>query len=106
MFKTVVYVGRDVESMIRDLADYSVNMVRHEQMERKQEAAKEMVEERLLDLLLPPAEKKDEESSVNKTENPTRDKFRKKLSSGVLDDRMVELDVSERPSGTVMVHQL
>ena len=101
-FTEVGYVGRDVESMIRDLADYSVNMVRHEQMERKQEAAKEMVEERLLDLLLPPAEKKDEESSVNKTENPTRDKFRKKLSSGVLDDRMVELDVSERPSGAVM----
>ena len=101
-FTEVGYVGRDVESMIRDLADYSVNMVRHEQMERKQEAAKEMVEERLLDLLLPSAEKKDEESSVNKTENPTRDKFRKKLSSGVLDDRMVELDVSERPSGAVM----
>jgi ATP-dependent HslUV protease ATP-binding subunit HslU len=101
-FTEVGYVGRDVESMIRDLADYSVNMVRHEQMERKQEAAKEMVEERLLDLLLPPAEKKDEESSVNKTENPTRDKFREKLSSGVLDDRMVELDVSERPSGAVM----
>ncbi len=101
-FTEVGYVGRDVESMIRDLADYSVNMVRHEQMERKQEAAKEMVEERLLDLLLPPAEKTDEESSVNKTENPTRDKFRKKLSSGVLDDRMVELDVSERPSGAVM----
>jgi len=101
-FTEVGYVGRDVESMIRDLADYSVNMVRHEQMERKQEAAKEMVEERLLDLLLPPAEKKDEESSVKKTGNPTRDKFRKKLSSGVLDDRMVELDVSERPSGAVM----
>ncbi|MED6339421.1 MAG: ATP-dependent protease ATPase subunit HslU [SAR324 cluster bacterium] len=101
-FTEVGYVGRDVESMIRDLADYSVNMVRHEQMERKQEAAKEMVEERLLDLLLPPAEKTDEESSVNKTENPTRDKFRKKLRSGVLDDRMVELDVSERPSGAVM----
>ena len=101
-FTEVGYVGRDVESMIRDLADYSVNMVRHEQMERKQEAAKEMVEERLLDLLIPQAEKKDEESSVNKTENPTRDKFRKKLSSGVLDDRMVELDVSERPSGAVM----
>ncbi|MEC9069008.1 MAG: ATP-dependent protease ATPase subunit HslU [SAR324 cluster bacterium] len=101
-FTEVGYVGRDVESMIRDLADYSVNMVRHEQMERKQEAAKEMVEERLLDLLLPPSEKKDEESSAKKTGNPTREKFRKKLRSGILDDRMVELDVSERPSGTVM----
>ena len=55
-FTEVGYVGRDVESMIRDLTDYSVNMVRQEQMERKQEAAKEMVEERLLDLLLPPLE--------------------------------------------------
>ena len=101
-FTEVGYVGRDVESMIRDLTDYSVNMVRHEQMERKQEAAKEMVEERLLDLLLPPLESKNEDSSEELTTNPTREKFRKKLSSGVLDDRMVELDVSERPSGAVM----
>jgi len=101
-FTEVGYVGRDVESMIRDLTDYSVNMVRHEQMERKQEAAKEMVEERLLDLLLPPLESKNEDSSEEVTTNPTREKFRKKLSSGVLDDRMVELDVSERPSGAVM----
>ncbi|MDB3917185.1 ATP-dependent protease ATPase subunit HslU [bacterium] len=101
-FTEVGYVGRDVESMIRDLTDYSVNMVRHEQMERKQEAAKEMVEERLLDLLLPPLESKNEDSSEEVPTNPTREKFRKKLSSGVLDDRMVELDVSERPSGAVM----
>jgi ATP-dependent HslUV protease ATP-binding subunit HslU len=101
-FTEVGYVGRDVESMIRDLADYSVNMVRQEQMERKQEAAAKMVEERLLDLLLPPLENKSDESVEEITENPTRDKFRKKLSSGILDDRMVELDVSERPSGAVM----
>ncbi|MBL4824493.1 MAG: ATP-dependent protease ATPase subunit HslU [SAR324 cluster bacterium] len=101
-FTEVGYVGRDVESMIRDLTDYSVNMVRHEQMERKQEAAKEMVEERLLDLLLPPLDGKSDDSSEEVTTNPTREKFRKKLNSGVLDDRMVELDVSERPSGAVM----
>ena len=101
-FTEVGYVGRDVESMIRDLADYSVNMVRQEQMERKQEAAAKMVEERLLDLLLPPLENKSGESVEENSENPTRDKFRKKLSSGILDDRMVELDVSERPSGAVM----
>ena len=101
-FTEVGYVGRDVESMIRDLADYSVNMVRQEQMERKQEAAAKMVEERLLDLLLPPLENKSDESVEEIPENPTRDKFRKKLSSGILDDRMVELDVSERPSGAVM----
>ena len=101
-FTEVGYVGRDVESMIRDLADYSVNMVRQEQMESKQEAAAKMVEELLLDLLLPPLENKSDESVEEITENPTRDKFRKKLSSGILDDRMVELDVSERPSGAVM----
>ncbi len=101
-FTEVGYVGRDVESMIRDLTDYSVNMVRHEQMERKQEAAKEMVEERLLDLLLPALDGKSDDSSEEVTTNPTREKFRKKLNSGVLDDRMVELDVSERPSGAVM----
>ena len=101
-FTEVGYVGRDVESMIRDLTDYSVNMVRQEQMERKQEEAKEMVEERLLDLLLPPLESDKDASEGKASTNPTREKFRKKLRSGVLDERMVELDVSERPSGAVM----
>ena len=101
-FTEVGYVGRDVESMIRDLTDYSVNMVRQEQMERKQEAAKEMVEERLLDLLLPPLESEKDASEGKASTNPTREKFRKKLRSGVLDERKVELDVSERPSGAVM----
>ena len=101
-FTEVGYVGRDVESMIRDLTDYSVNMVRQEQMERKQEAAKEMVEERLLDLLLPPLESEKDASEGKASTNPTREKFSKKLRSGVLDERMVELDVSERPSGAVM----
>tara|TARA_Y100001947_G_scaffold17861_1_gene13070 strand:+ start:479 stop:1834 length:1356 start_codon:yes stop_codon:yes gene_type:complete len=101
-FTEVGYVGRDVESMIRDLTDYSVNLVRQEQMERKQEAAKEMVEERLLDLLLPPLESEKDASEEKASTNPTREKFRKKLRSGVLDERMVELDVSERPSGAVM----
>tara|TARA_B100001765_G_scaffold190118_1_gene136734 strand:+ start:95 stop:1450 length:1356 start_codon:yes stop_codon:yes gene_type:complete len=101
-FTEVGYVGRDVESMIRDLTDYSVNMVNQEQMERKQEAAKEMVEERLLDLLLPPMESEKDAANEDYSTNPTREKFRKKLRSGVLDKRRVELDVSERPSGTVM----
>ena len=101
-FTEIGYVGRDVESMIRDLTDYSVNMVRQEQMESKQEAAKEMVEERLLDLLLPPLESKKDDSDSDISINPTREKFRKKLNSGVLDERMVELDVSEKPSGAVM----
>ena len=101
-FTEVGYVGRDVESMIRDLTDYSVNMVNQEQMERKQEAAKEMVEERLLDLLLPPMESQKDAAKEDSSTNPTREKFRKKLRSGVLDKRRVEMDVSERPSGAVM----
>ena len=101
-FTEVGFVGRDVESMIRDLTDYSVNMVNQEQMERKQEAAKEMVEERLLDLLLPPMESEKDAAKEDSSTNPTREKFRKKLRSGVLDKRMVELDVSERLSGAVM----
>jgi len=101
-FTEVGYVGRDVESMIRDLTDYSVNMVRQEQMERKQEAAKEMVQERLLDLLLPPLECEKDASEGKASTNPTREKFRKKLHSRALDERMVELDISERTSGAVM----
>ena len=99
-FTEVGYVGRDVESIIRDLADYSVNMVRQELIAKKKEQAEEMVEERLLDLLLPPVNKDDPED-VSKS-NPTREKFRDKLRSGVLEDKMVELKVAERTSGPVM----
>ena len=101
-FTEVGYVGRDVESMIRDLTDNSVNMVRQEQMERKHDAAKEMVEERLLNLLLPTAVDKQDDSEEKAKPTPTREKFRKKLRSGELDQRIVELDVAERPSGAVM----
>ncbi|MBC8258962.1 MAG: ATP-dependent protease ATPase subunit HslU [SAR324 cluster bacterium] len=101
-FTEVGYVGRDVESMIRDLTDYSVKMVREEHTEQKIEAAIIMVEERLLDLLLPPVESDKDISTEEAPPNPTREKFRKKLRSGVLDERMIELDVSERPSGAVM----
>ena len=101
-FTEVGYVGRDVESMIRDLTDNSVNMVRQEQMERKNDAAKEMVEERLLNLLLPASGEKQDDSEEKAEPNPTREKFRKKLRSGELDQRIVELDVAERPSGAVM----
>ena len=99
-FTEVGYVGRDVESIIRDLADYSVNMVRQELMARKQEQAEAMVEERLLDLLLPPVKKEEGEEAPES--NPTREKFREKLRSGVLEEKMVELKVAERASGPVM----
>ena len=99
-FTEVGYVGRDVESIIRDLADFSVNMVRQELMARKQEQAEAMVEERLLDLLLPPVKKEEGEEAPES--NPTREKFREKLRSGVLEEKMVELKVAERASGPVM----
>ena len=99
-FTEVGYVGRDVESIIRDLADYSVNMVRQELMARKQEQAEAMVEERLLDLLLPPVKKEEGEEAPES--NPTREKFREKLRTGVLEEKMVELKVAERASGPVM----
>ena len=99
-FTEVGYVGRDVESIIRDLADYSINMVRQELMARKQEQAEAMVEERLLDLLLPPVKKEEGEEAPES--NPTREKFREKLRSGVLEEKMVELKVAERASGPVM----
>ena len=101
-FTEVGYVGRDVESMIRDLTDNSVNMVRQEQMERKQDEAREMVEERLLNMLLPTAGDKQDNSEEKAEPNPTREKFRKKLRSGELDQRIIELDVNERPSGAMM----
>ncbi len=99
-FTEVGYVGRDVEQMIRDLVEsLAYGFIN---APKTIEEAKEMVEERLLDLLLPPLES-DKDASEGKTStNPTREKFRKKLRSGVLDERMVELDVSERPSGAVM----
>ena len=101
-FTEVGYVGRDVESMIRDLTDSSVNMVRQEQTERKKEAAKEIVEDRLLDLILPNIDKTKDNSEKQSSSNSTREKFRKKLISGSLNDRMVEMEVSEKPSGAVM----
>ena len=97
-FTEVGYVGRDVESIIRDLMEVAVGMVKQEQMTRKQEQAQQMVEERLLDLLLPPSNVDQDEDGPN----PTREKFRTKLRSGKLEDKIVELDVQEQRSGPIM----
>ena len=97
-FTEVGYVGRDVESIIRDLMEVAVGMVKQEQMTRKQEQAQQMVEERLLDLLLPPSNADQDEDGPN----PTREKFRAKLRSGKLEDKIVELDVQEQRSGPIM----
>ena len=97
-FTEVGYVGRDVESMIRDLAELSVSMVKQEAKERIQAKAKDQAEERLLDLLLPPATRAGfgtESEAV--AGQGTREKMRRMLHTGKLDDREVELEIT-RPA--------
>ncbi len=89
-FTEVGYVGRDVESIIRDLVDVAIDMVREERLEQVSDRAEQQAEERLLDLLMPPQTESAE--SVERT----REKLREKLRAGKLDDRMVEVDVKER----------
>ena len=95
-FTEVGYVGRDVESMIRDLAELSVNMVKQEAKERIQVKAKGQAEERLLDLLLPPTTRTGFSSESDlATGQGTREKMRRMLHEGKLDDREVELEITK-----------
>ncbi|MCX8072718.1 MAG: ATP-dependent protease ATPase subunit HslU [Candidatus Binatia bacterium] len=87
-FTEVGYVGRDVESIIRDLTDLAVKMVKDEEEEKVRIRAEELAEERILDLLLPGS--RDDEA-----QQATREKFRKMLRSGQLDDRVVEIEVTK-----------
>jgi ATP-dependent HslUV protease ATP-binding subunit HslU len=89
-FTEVGYVGRDVESIIRDLVDIAIDMIREERLEQVADRAEQQAEERLLDLLMPPQPEGTE--SIERT----REKLREKLRAGKLDDRMVEVDVKER----------
>ncbi len=112
-FTEVGYVGRDVESMIRDLTDLSVNMVKDEMQERVKEKAADLAEERILDILIPPVKKTGvgfSNDTTTKTENPndaelnerTRDRFRDKLKNGDLDDREIEIEVKNTKGGGMM----
>jgi ATP-dependent HslUV protease ATP-binding subunit HslU len=89
-FTEVGYVGRDVESIIRDLVDIAIDMVREERLEQVADRAEQQAEERLLDLLMPP------QPEGSESAERTREKLREKLRAGKLDDRMVEVDVKER----------
>src|SRR3989441_6889714 len=89
-FTEVGYVGRDVESMIRDLVDISIDMVREERLDEVAERAEVNAEERLLDLLMPPQPENSDSA------DRTREKLRERLREGKLDDRIVEIDVKER----------
>jgi len=89
-FTEVGYVGRDVESMIRDLVEISIDMVREERLDEIADRAEKNAEERLLDLLMPP------QLEPSESAERTREKLRERLRAGKLDDRVVELDVKER----------
>ncbi len=108
-FTEVGYVGRDVESMIRDLTELAINMARQEEQERVQVKARELAEERLLDILLPKKreetreegeEEKEKVLEVVRVDKPesssTRDKLRRMLREGKLDERFVELEVTNK----------
>ena len=100
-FTEVGYVGRDVESMIRDLVEISIDMVRTEKLEEVAEKAEQNAEERILDLLLPPLSPApivgdDSSKSAAENWNRTREKLRNQLRDGKLDERTVELEVKER----------
>ena len=98
-YTEVGYHGRDVESMIRDITEIGVNMVKAEMIQGVQEKAEKMGEERLLDLLLPPVPKSTEPTNVEAEEQrlSTREKFRIKLNDGELNNRIVELTIHEKP---------
>lgn len=93
-FTEVGYVGRDVESMVRDLTDQAVNMIKAEETRKVQQKAEEIAEERLLDLLLPPSKKGGTKEEGDSKE--TREKLRKLLRAGKLNEKYVEVEVVDR----------
>ena len=95
-FTEVGYVGRDVESIIRDLVEMAIKMLREQEIARVGSQADDAAEDRILDALLPTARGAEED---NKTDNSTRQIFRKKLREGELDDKEIEIDVAANPAG-------
>jgi ATP-dependent HslUV protease ATP-binding subunit HslU len=89
-FTEVGYVGRDVESMIRDLVDIAIDMIREEKLDEVGDRAETNAENRLLDILVPPAPENAEDNAK------TREKLRERLREGKLDERMVEIEVKDR----------
>lgn len=100
-FTEVGYVGRDVESIIRDLADVSLKETREYEKQRVRNRAEDAAEDRILDVLLPQASSGT--NVVETEESSTRQKFRKKLREGDLDDTEIEIDVSAQASGVELM---
>ncbi|VTU08238.1 ATP-dependent protease ATP-binding subunit HslU [Actinobacillus indolicus] len=100
-FTEVGYVGKEVDSIIRDLADVSMKLVRQQAVEKNRMRAQDAAEDRILDVLLPPA--KDQWGNVQESDNAsTRQIFRKKLREGQLDDKEIEIDVATQVSVEIM----
>ena len=102
-YTEVGYYGRDVESMIRDLVDAAIHMVREQKQAEVQEEAAAKAEERLLDMLVPPTdwtsgEDPEEETKAIERHERTREKFRKMLANGELEDSIVDVHVEQRQS--------
>ena len=95
-FTEVGYVGRDVESIVRDLVDVSIKLYREQAMEQVSHRAADAAEERILDILLPPA--RGENNGEERSDN-TRQLFRKKLREGELDDREIDIELNATPIG-------
>ncbi len=113
-FTEVGYVGRDVESMIRDLTDIAVNLVRNEKQEEVLEKATKMAEERILDILIPPVrrpaattpEDVDKEKNEALQNEKTREWMRNKLHNGDMDDKMIEFDITAPQIGVQVMGPL
>ncbi len=110
-FTEVGYVGRDVESIIRDLTDYAVNMIKAERRAEVNDKAKELSEERILDILIPSVRRRqhagsettDQPSEPEEENRATREKFRQRLRAGDLEEKVVELDVPSSPNALMQV---
>jgi ATP-dependent HslUV protease ATP-binding subunit HslU len=97
-FTEVGYVGREVDSIIRDLVDMSIKSTREQEMQKVRHLAEDAVEERILDALLPPPHNSFGEPEPDQ-DSSTRQKFRVKLREGQLDDKEIEIDVTVKPVG-------
>ena len=95
-FTEVGYVGRDVESIIRDLADVSVKMTREVEIQKVRHLAEDLAEERILDVLLPQARVEEKEETA---QSSARQSFRKKLREGELDEKEIEIKIADSPTG-------
>ncbi|MCC8379731.1 MULTISPECIES: HslU--HslV peptidase ATPase subunit [unclassified Xenorhabdus] len=98
-FTEVGYVGKEVDSIIRDLTDAAVKMVRLQSIEKNRYRAEELAEERILDVLLPPAKNNWGQAEEQPEQSSTRQAFRKKLREGQLDEKEIEIEVAAAPVG-------